>query len=86
MTTKPKRKLIDVDLLRTRVNTMLATPDTSLHKIDDPVAFRMGVCSVLEHILFTVNGYSGFTYQASEWDADKHGLRDNYDDSRRRYL
>ncbi len=75
---------VNMTELVTRANTMLATPDSSLHRIDDERSFRMGVCSLLEHLLHTTGDYRGFAYQDSELETPST-LRPNHDDSRRRY-
>lgn len=91
------RKTIDVETVRGWTNTRLACPDSTTHHLDKLTpqqAFRLGAASLLEQILHATGNYRGFNYLDSEWEqiivngkTTTHfgGLRDNYDDSRRRY-
>lgn len=82
------RKTIEVNQLIEWANTVLAVPERRLHldgiEMTPEQAFRQGVASLLEQALHATGTYRGFAYQASEL-TEEHVLRDDYDDTRRRY-
>lgn len=79
------RKTIPVADLVDRVNTRLATPDSTLRLADltPEQAFRLGMASLLDSVLHETGNYKGFGYQVSELVEGQ--LRPGYDDTRRRY-
>lgn len=76
------RKTYGVKALVERVNTMLATPNSTLwmkapgkdRDLTPEEAFRMGMISVLESVLHETGNYKGFGYQTGviTWDVDVH--------------
>lgn len=78
------RQTIRVTDLRERANRMLATPDSTL-TVDDSKAMRTGVIGLVESFLFETGNYRGFVYLSTELKPEG-GLKDDYDDTRRRYL
>ena len=75
------RKTIEVEEVKNRANAFLALDSQG----DSDPAFRCGVISMLEVVLFSTENYKGFSYLASEWDESKGELREGYDQTRRRY-
>jgi hypothetical protein len=65
------RRTVDVKWLTDRVNTVLATPDSTLYMkapgkdrdMTPEEAFRAGALSVLESVLHATGNYRGFGYQ-----------------------
>jgi hypothetical protein len=81
------RKTIPVADVVDAVNTRLAMPDRPdgpLAGMTPEEAYRVGVASLLEHILHATGNYNGFGYQDSEIAATGI-LREDYDESRRVY-
>jgi hypothetical protein len=63
------RKTIEVDVVRSVVNKMLAAPEPYMiapgkdRAMTPEEAFRMGAAMLLENILMTTDNYKGFGYQ-----------------------
>jgi hypothetical protein len=53
---------------------------------DDYDRERSGIASFLEALLHDADAYRGFGYLPTEWNAGGTALRDDYDDTRRRYI
>ena len=79
------RKTFSVDQLRETANRMLASPD-SFSTAEDQKSQRLGVCGMIEHVLFATGNYKGYKHLESEWDPEAWALREGYDDTRREYL
>ena len=90
--TKSHRHIVDTAEIVRAFNQALAAPDNRIYHGPSAQSYRRGMASALEHLLHATGEYAGFTYQASEFKptADQttgeSPLRENYDDSRRRYL
>jgi hypothetical protein len=52
---------------------------------DDMTREREAIASLLDAILMSANAYRGYTYLASEKNAETGELLPTYDDTRRRY-
>lgn len=72
------RKTFEVEGLKKRVNNLLAAPDTTPDE-------RRGAYSVLESVLMETDNYKGFGYLLSETNGEGR-LKEDYDDTRRRYF
>ena len=81
------RKTVKVDDLKEAANRMLAAETLSIEA--DPAAdkqMRLGVCGLMESVLFATDNYKGYKHLESEWDAEAWKLKDGYDETRRQYL
>lgn len=83
------RKTANVDDVRIEINDMIAH-NAKVARSDNlagdawGAAYRLGLAMALERVLFAANRYRGFTYNNA---FDENGvLKDQYDDSDRRYL
>lgn len=84
MAPKP-RKTIELRELKDKVNYHLADRSPA-----STVESRRAMATLLEIMLMRANAYRGFKYLLSEydferWEGPNHPLRENYDDSRRKY-
>lgn len=79
------RKTFAVEDFKEAANRMLASPD-SFSTAEDAKSQRLGVCGLIEHVLFATGNYKGFRHLDSEWDAEAWALREGYDDTRRMYI
>lgn len=86
MAPKP-RKTIELRELKDKVNYHLADRSPA-----STVESRRAMATLLEIMLMRANAYKGFKYLLSEYDFDRpkrdgngYILRENYDDSRRKY-
>lgn len=75
-----KRKTYKIETLIEKVNGML------MGSAPDEGEARQGMATVLESVLHETGNYRGFSYLPTEWKADGSGLRDGFDDTRRRYF
>lgn len=73
-----QRQTLPVDILKNRVNRMLAAEGGT----EDG---RKALAVLIEGVLMDTGNYKGFGYLPAEWEKDGTGLRDGYDDTRRRY-
>ncbi len=80
------RKTVPVTRVVHLANKMLENTST----VDKQL--RLGICALVESVLFETDNYKGFSYLQSEFkpvDEQLQGespLRENYDDTRRRYF
>lgn len=74
------RKTMTVERLVQKANAMLAASNP------ERVAERNGVIGFIESVLNETGNYRGFSYLRSQWNEDESGLREDYDDTRRRYF
>lgn len=79
------RKTVDVESLRERANSILATSH------DDLAEKRRGVIALLEAALFSVDNYHGYRFLPSEFlpaeeQTSESVLREGYDETRRYYI
>lgn len=72
------RKTVNVEFVKERTNTFLATSDDSMAEM------RKGMAALLESVLHETNNYHGFQYLSSELDNGM--LKDEYDGTRRHYF
>ena len=80
------RKTIRVADIVTAGNAMLASCTSHKDEYEDALLDpRVGICAMVESVLFSTDNYHGYAFLPSEFDDDGN-LRDGFDPMARRYF